>query len=96
LSQPSASRQLKHLESLLGAQLVRRSTHKLTLTVAGGRFLDDARSLLAQWENATETLRLERNELKGLIRVVVPVAVGRALLARIASRFFASTSSCFD
>jgi molybdate transport repressor ModE-like protein len=87
LSQPSASRQLKHLESLLGAQLVRRSTHKLTLTGAGGRFLDDAKSLLAHWENAAETLRLERNELKGLIRVVVPVAVGQALLARIASRF---------
>jgi molybdate transport repressor ModE-like protein len=87
LSQPSAGRQLKHLESLLGAQLVRRSTHKLTLTGGGGRFLDDAKSLLAHWENAAETLRLERNELKGLIRVVVPVAVGQTLLARMASRF---------
>jgi DNA-binding transcriptional LysR family regulator len=87
LSQPSASRQLKHLESLLGAQLIQRSTHELTLTVAGGRFLDEARSLLAHWENTAETLRLERNELKGLIRIAAPVAVGQSLLAKIASRF---------
>ena len=43
ISQPTASRQLKQLEQLLGAQLVRRSTHELTLTDSGNRFLEDAR-----------------------------------------------------
>jgi DNA-binding transcriptional LysR family regulator len=87
LSQPSASRQLKHLESLLGAQLIQRSTHELTLTDAGSRFLDDAKSLLGYWENATETLRLERDQLRGLIKVAAPVAIGQTLLAKIASQF---------
>ena len=87
LSQPSASRQLKHLESLLGTQLIQRSTHELTLTDAGSRFLDDAKSLLGYWENATETLRLERDQLRGLIKVAAPVAIGQTLLAKIASQF---------
>jgi DNA-binding transcriptional LysR family regulator len=87
LSQPSASRQLKHLESLLGTQLIQRSTHEMTLTDAGSRFLDDAKSLLGHWENVAETLRLERNELRGLIKAAAPVAIGQTLLARIASQF---------
>jgi DNA-binding transcriptional LysR family regulator len=38
ISQPTASRQLKQLEQLLGAQLVRRSTHELTLTIPATAF----------------------------------------------------------
>lgn len=87
LSQPSASRQLKQLETLLGVLLVQRSTHDLTLTDAGKRFLEDARTMLADWENAAETLRSERDELRGPIRVATPVALGQTLLAKIASQF---------
>jgi DNA-binding transcriptional LysR family regulator len=87
LSQPSASRQLKQLESLLGVQLIQRSTHELTLTDSGSRFLEDAKAMLADWENATESLRRGREELRGPIRVAAPVALGQALLAGIASRF---------
>jgi molybdate transport repressor ModE-like protein len=75
ISQPTASRQLKQLEQLLGAQLVRRSTHELTLTDSGNRFLEDARAMLAHCETSLDTLRKERRELTGSIRVAVPVAV---------------------
>jgi molybdate transport repressor ModE-like protein len=87
LSQPSVSRQLKQLESLLRVQLVQRSTRELTLTDAGKRFLEDARAMLADWENSAESLRTERDELRGLIRAAAPVALGQTLLAKIASRF---------
>jgi len=60
ISQPTASRQLKQLEQLLGAQLMRRSTHELTLTDSGNHFLEDARAMLAQWETSLDTLRNER------------------------------------
>jgi molybdate transport repressor ModE-like protein len=63
ISQPTASRQLKQLEQLLGAQLVRRSTHELTLTDSGKRFLEDARAMLAHWETSLDTLRNERRAL---------------------------------
>jgi molybdate transport repressor ModE-like protein len=87
VSQPTASRQLKQLESMLGVQLVRRSTHDLGLTDAGKRFFEDARALLADWEASIDTLRNAREELTGLIRVAVPVALGQTILATIASRF---------
>jgi molybdate transport repressor ModE-like protein len=87
VSQPTASRQLKQLEGLLGVQLVLRSTHDLALTDAGNRFLEDARTMLADWETSIDTLRDEREELKGRIRVAVPVALGQTILATIASRF---------
>jgi DNA-binding transcriptional LysR family regulator len=87
VSQPSVSRRLKQLESLLAVQLIRRTTHKLTLTNAGRQFLEDARSILAEWDNAAEILKSERNELKGPIRIATPVGLGQTLLAKIASRF---------
>jgi len=87
VSQPTASRQLKQLEQMLGVQLVRRSTHDLGLTDAGKRFFEDARDLLADWETSIDTLRNAREELTGLIRVAVPVALGQTVLATIASRF---------
>jgi molybdate transport repressor ModE-like protein len=87
ISQPTASRQLKQLEQLLGAQLVRRSTRELTLTDSGNRFLDDARAMLAHWETSLDTLQNERRELSGLIRVAVPVALGQTILTTAASRF---------
>ena len=39
ISQPSSSRQLRQLEAILGVQLIKRSTHDLTLTHAGEQFL---------------------------------------------------------
>ena len=47
LSQPALSRQIRALERLLGCELLRRSTHRVELTVAGSALLDRARRLLA-------------------------------------------------
>jgi len=48
--------------------------------------------MLAQWETSLDTLRNERSELTGLIRVAVPVGVGQTILATIASRFVGQAS----
>jgi molybdate transport repressor ModE-like protein len=87
LSQPSASRQLKQLETMLGVQLVQRSTHELVLTDAGEKFLSAAVELLADWEAATEEAQVGRDEFRGPIRVAVPVAIGQTILADIAAQF---------
>jgi molybdate transport repressor ModE-like protein len=87
ISQPTASRQLKQLESLLGVQLARRSTHHVALTDSGTRFLEGARAMLADWETSTDTVRKEREQLSGPIRVAVPIALGQTILAKIAARF---------
>jgi LysR family hca operon transcriptional activator len=56
-SQPSLSRQIRDLESELGAQLLMRRARGIELTPAGRAFLDHARSVLSQVEAATEAAR---------------------------------------
>jgi LysR family hca operon transcriptional activator len=56
-SQPSLSRQIRDLESELGAQLLTRRARGIELTPAGRAFLDHARSVLSQVEAAAEAAR---------------------------------------
>src|SRR6478752_7563368 len=46
VSQPALSRQIRALERLVGCDLLRRSTHRVELTLAGEALLDRARRLL--------------------------------------------------
>jgi LysR family hca operon transcriptional activator len=56
-SQPSLSRQIRDLESELGAELLTRRARGIELTPAGRAFLDHARSVLSQVEAAAEAAR---------------------------------------
>lgn len=87
ISQPSASRHLSELESMLKTQLMRRNTHSLALTDAGKELLLDARALLADWDSLEEKHINIEKEVKGPIKVVAPVALGQLHLARIAAEF---------
>jgi DNA-binding transcriptional LysR family regulator len=87
LSQPSTSRQLKQLETMLGVELFKRSTHELVLTESGKGFLPTAIEMLASWDAATEEARSGRDKFQGSIRIAVPVAIGQTILAEIAMRF---------
>ncbi|MBD1996632.1 LysR family transcriptional regulator [Leptolyngbya sp. FACHB-541] len=87
LSQPSVSRQLGELESRFKAQLMRRTTHDLSLTAAGAELLADARRILDEWE-ALEEKHLETEDaLRGKLKVVVPVALGQLHLLDTVLRF---------
>ncbi|WP_084286276.1 alpha/beta hydrolase fold domain-containing protein [Solirubrobacter soli] len=63
LSQPALSRQIRALERLLGCELLRRSTHRVELTVAGSALLDRARKLLADLDEAIATTQSVGGEL---------------------------------
>src|ERR1700746_1093904 len=56
-SQPSLSRQIRDLESELGAQLLTRRARGIALTRVGRTFLDHARLVLSQVEAASEAAR---------------------------------------
>ncbi len=56
-AQPSLSRQIRHLEVEVGAELMTRSTRGIELTAAGRVFLDHARLALAQVEAAASAAR---------------------------------------
>ncbi len=56
-AQPSLSRQLRELETEVGAELMTRSARGIELTAAGKTFLDHARLALAQVEAAAAAAR---------------------------------------
>ena len=54
LSQPALSRQIRGLGRLVGCDLLRRSTHRVELTLAGEALLDRARPLLREVDEAVQ------------------------------------------
>src|ERR1700759_3680561 len=56
-SQPSLSRQIRDIESEVGAKLLDRQARGVVLTAAGKVFLDHARLALLQVEAATDGAR---------------------------------------
>lgn len=93
LSQPSASRQLRALESELGAQLIMRTTHELSFTEAGEEFLNEARQLIAGWDAAVEKAGGGSEHLKGKIRVAASSGLGQTTLADLAGSFVSKHSA---
>src|SRR3954465_9883242 len=63
VSQPALSRQIRALERLLGCEPLRRSTHRVELTVAGSALVDRARVLLANLDEAISTTQSVGGEL---------------------------------
>ena len=57
ISQPPLSQQIRALERELGVTLLSRNRRRVALTAAGEGFLDDARSILAAVERASERAR---------------------------------------
>ena len=82
LSQPALSRQIRALERLLGCELLRRSTHRVELTVAGSALLDRARRLLGDLDEAIATTQSVGGELANRMATmwapVLEIASGRS------------------
>ena len=75
LSQPSVSRIVGDLEARLGTTLLLRSTRRIALTDAGALFLERAREVLADLEDAEDAAR-GVDSLRGTIRLAMPVIYG--------------------
>ncbi len=86
-TQPTVSRRLQMLESLLGARLVERSTRGLRLTEEGRRCLAQARPLIDGWTSLSEDMGEHGQPLSGRLRVRVPHAFGQYQLMEVLGRF---------
>ena len=83
LSQPSVSRIIGELEARLGVTLLLRTTRRITVTDAGALFLERARDILAEIEDAEDAAR-GLNSLRGIIRLALPVVYGtREIIPRL-------------
>jgi epsilon-lactone hydrolase len=67
LSQPALSRQIRALERLIGCELLRRSTHRVELTIAGEALLEKARDVLCDLDHAISVTRSVGGELAGRV-----------------------------
>jgi DNA-binding transcriptional LysR family regulator len=85
-SPPAITRALGSLEERLGVRLVERTTRRLAPTEEGRRLADQARRLLADYE---EVLRQSSGSgaLRGTLRVTAPLVFGRRHVAPVLTSF---------
>ncbi|CAN7278456.1 LysR family transcriptional regulator [Rhizobium sp. LjRoot30] len=77
LSKSVVSERLAELEKTLGSVLVHRTTRKLTLTEDGLAFLERARRITREMEEAVTDMSERRGTLAGPLRIAAPVTFGR-------------------
>jgi len=87
VTQPALSVQVRDLERAIGVRLLERDTHRVALTPAGRRFLEDGRQLLRDLEDSVRnTQRIGRGEAGQLSIGFVP-SLGHGLMPGILKTF---------
>jgi DNA-binding transcriptional LysR family regulator len=72
----AVSRRVSALEERLGVQLLRRTTRTLNLTDTGRSFYEHSARILADLEEAESAAQQEHGELRGTLRVALPMSFG--------------------
>src|SRR3569833_2669829 len=76
LAKSVVSERLSELERSLGATLLQRSTRRSALTENGRTFLERARRIMGEAEEAAAELARNSGELAGPLRISAPVSFG--------------------
>lgn len=87
LAPPVVTRTLGELERHLGARLLNRTTRRIALTEIGEAYLDRARRVLAELDDADALAGASARQPRGQLRVLCPPAFAVHQLARHLPRF---------
>jgi DNA-binding transcriptional LysR family regulator len=87
MSPSVVTRLVARLESQLGIRLLQRTTRSVTLTDAGTRYLERARRVLAELEEAEESASAERARPTGRLVVSAPAMFGRLHVSPLMCRY---------
>ena len=87
LSQPALSYSLRKLEDALGLSLLARNTRSVELTAAGLRFLEQARRLLRDMDNAVHDAHEQLHLESGSLRIAVLPSVAIEPLPRVLQEY---------
>jgi DNA-binding transcriptional LysR family regulator len=87
IKQSTASKWVTELEADLGASLVQRTTRSIHITEAGKRLLTRARDVLAAYDDLGREFEDKAPELRGRIRLSVPVVFGRLFVVPALAEF---------
>jgi LysR family transcriptional regulator for bpeEF and oprC len=81
LPRASLTATMKNLEAYLGAQLLQRTTRRLSLTPEGERYYEQCAAILEAIESAeADFLGQSAARLRGRLRIDLPGALGRSLI----------------
>jgi DNA-binding transcriptional LysR family regulator len=87
LSPSNVTRIIAALEDRLGARLLQRTTRSVTLTDVGARYLERARRILADVEEAEVSAQAERTQPSGRLVVSAPIGFGRIHVSPVMSAY---------
>jgi len=77
MSPPAVTRSIAALEERLGVKLLDRTTRHVRVTEAGQRYLDDARRIIAEMDEADEAVQGINAAPRGHLLVTAPMLFGR-------------------
>jgi DNA-binding transcriptional LysR family regulator len=82
LTPGTVSKRLQALEQELGVRLFDRTTRSMRITEEGATFVTHANRILAEFDQARATVADRVAQPKGRLKVAVPAAVGRLVMAQ--------------
>ena len=82
-----ASTRIAKLEHFVGAELLHRSTRKVSLSIEGQDFLPYAREMIAQEEAALAALGKGRTQISGTLRFAAPSSFAQLYIAPLLPKF---------
>jgi DNA-binding transcriptional LysR family regulator len=87
VSKSHISKQLAALEERLGVQLLNRTTRKVALTDAGRAFLERARQILEDLDDAERAVVQLNTAPRGTLRVSMPMTFGQIFISPLMAKF---------
>lgn len=87
LSTTATSRHVAELEKHLGAQLLQRSTRRLSLTEIGANYYERCRVILADVEEAETQAATQESQPRGVLRLSLPHSFGLRYVAPLIPEF---------
>ena len=87
LSPSGVTRLIAALEERLGARLLQRTTRSVALTDAGARYLERARRILTDVEEAESAAEGERTRPGGRLTISAPIGFGRIYVSPVVSTY---------
>lgn len=87
LSTTATSRHVADLEKHLGAQLLQRSTRRLSLTEIGANYYDRCRVILADVDEAEAQAATQESQPRGVLRLSLPHSFGLRYIAPLIPEF---------
>lgn len=88
-TQPTVTKQVASLESLLKVRLLNRNTRGASLTESGALYYEKCKAIVHEVEEAESAVQRHQTQAQGLLRIGTSVAFGRRVVVPLTLEFMA-------